>query len=63
MSSKPKLPPGQHGSSCTRTERSVLDMIKAWPGVPALVTIEKDGSWSVSTAENEIMARKNAHRQ
>lgn len=41
-------------SSCTRAERDVLNMIKVWPGIPAIVTYFPDGSWNVSTSEKGI---------
>lgn len=34
---------------CSGQERAVLDMVKCWPGVPAQVTLEADGTWSVAT--------------
>ena len=35
--------------TCTVAERALLDMIACWPGVPAIVTIEADGRYSVFT--------------
>ena len=34
---------------CSAGERAVLDMVRAWPGVPATVTFCPDGNWSVET--------------
>lgn len=31
--------------SCTPAERSLLDMIACWPGVPAMVTIHDHGRY------------------
>lgn len=41
---------------CTKAERDALDMIRAWPGVPAIVTMLANGNISVSTAPEKITA-------
>lgn len=38
---------------CTAEERTVLDMIRCWPGIPAIVSYEQ-GQWSVSTSDRDI---------
>ena len=40
--------------SCTPQERTVLDMVKCWPGIPAIVTYDEKGGWSVGTSELDI---------
>ena len=39
---------------CTPQERTVLDMVKCWPEIPAIVTYDEEGGWSVSTGEADI---------
>ena len=36
---------------CTAQEAAVIDSIKAWPGVPAIVTFWPETGWSVRTRE------------
>jgi len=43
--------------TCTPEERHVLDSISCWPGVPAVVTFETDGTWRVTTRAEDIEAR------
>lgn len=35
--------------ACTAEERHMLDCIGAWPGIPATVIANVDGTWSVCT--------------
>lgn len=34
-------------AECTRPERALLDVIKAWPDQPAEVVWRRDGTWTV----------------
>lgn len=43
--------------TCSREEREVLNMVRHWPGIPAIVTYYPDGRWSVSTAQEDIDRR------
>ncbi|HVM23734.1 MAG TPA: cytidine deaminase [Sphingomicrobium sp.] len=43
---------GQIG--CDAHERSVLDMVKLWPGRPALVTWDETDGWSVGTPPEHL---------
>ena len=43
--------------TCTAEEAAVLSMIKAWPGVPAIVTYSREGGWSVGTSPEEVERR------
>jgi hypothetical protein len=40
--------------SCTREEALVLEMIKVWPGVPAIVTYSPPEGWSVGTHPDDV---------
>ena len=33
---------------CSSAEREVLEMVKCWPGVPAIVTFTPPNGWNVS---------------
>lgn len=44
--------------TCTPAERALLDMIATWPGVPAIVTVDIGGDWSVRTRCSDGKARK-----
>lgn len=43
--------------ACTREEADVLSMIKAWPGVPAIVTYSPEEGWCVATDPAEVERR------
>ena len=43
--------------SCTAVEQHILEQIKAWPGIPAVVTYYEDGRWSVQTEPEEVERR------
>lgn len=43
--------------ACTAEERHVLNMVRCWPEVPAIVIYGSDGTWSVSTASEHVAAR------
>lgn len=52
--------------TCIAAERDLLNMIACWPGVPAIVTIEADGRYSVPTSGGwekggVIAARQGVH--
>jgi hypothetical protein len=40
--------------ACTRDEALVLDMIKFWPDVPAIVTYSPADGWSVGTHPDDV---------
>lgn len=44
--------------SCTADEAEVLSMIRAWPGVPAIVTHSPECGWSVSTLPEDVERRR-----
>jgi hypothetical protein len=43
--------------TCSRIEREVLDMVKCWPGIPAIVTYDEERGWHVSTSPHDIERR------
>lgn len=42
---------------CSPEERTVLDMVRCWPGIPAIVTYDPERGWSVGTSESDVQSR------
>lgn len=49
------MPPEDYKYS--RQERAVIDMVKCWPGIPAQIICETDGTWSVGTLPEHLSTR------
>lgn len=47
-------------STCTRAEREVLDMIKFWPEITAIVTYSSERGWSGGTDPRDVDCRAKA---
>lgn len=53
------------GVSCSIEKATVLSMVKAWPGVPAIVTYTPETGWSVGTRAEDAaqhLARQQSPR-